>query len=89
MLQPPFVPPIQYLPKHYHDHKLKDRKMDLNEFTEFLRHLSPSGIQWVVKWWHIIGVVNHVFKDNCVPLIGLCHCSYYSIGHIARQFDDC
>ena len=33
-------------------------------------------------------MVNHVFKDNCVPLIRLCHYSYYSIGRIARQFDD-
>ena len=70
------------------DHKLKSKEMDPNEFTEFLKRLSPLGIQWVVEWWCIIDMVNHVFKDNCVPLVGLCHCFYYSICCIARQFGD-
>ena len=33
-------------------------------------------------------MVNRVFKDNCVPLIRLCGCSYYSSGRIAWQFGD-
>ena len=33
-------------------------------------------------------MVNRVFKNNCVPLIGLRRCSYYSAGRIARQFGD-
>ena len=33
-------------------------------------------------------MVNRVFKNNYVPLIGLRHCSYYSAGRIARQFGD-
>ena len=88
MLQPPSVCPSQYLPKHYHDRKLKDREMDPNEFTEFLRHLSPLGSQWVVEWWRITSIVNHVFKDNYIPLIGLRYYSYYSPSRIARQFGD-
>ena len=50
--------------------------------------LSPLGIQWVVEWWRITDMVNRGFKDNCVPLFELCHCSYYSTCHIARQFGD-
>ena len=33
-------------------------------------------------------MVNHVFKENCVPLIGLHHYSYYSLGRIARLSSD-
>ena len=33
-------------------------------------------------------MVNHVFKDNCVPLIRLHHYSYYSLGRIARLSSD-
>ena len=33
-------------------------------------------------------MVNRVFKNNCVSLIGLRRCSYYSAGRIARQFGD-
>ena len=33
-------------------------------------------------------MVNYVFKDNCIPLFRLCHCSYYSSGRIAGQFGD-
>ena len=54
LLQPPSIPPSQYLPKHYCDHKLKDMEMDPDEFTEFLRHLSHLGIQWVVEWWNSV-----------------------------------
>ena len=35
---------------------------------------------------HQRGQSNCVFNDNCVPLIGLHRCSYYSPGCIARQF---
>ena len=62
--------------------------MDLVEFTKFLKHLSPLGVEQAVEWWRIVGMVNCVFKDNCIPLFGLCRCSYYSSGHIARQFGD-
>ena len=34
-------------------------------------------------------MVHHSLKDNCVPLVGLCYCSYYSACRIARQFGDC
>ena len=54
MLRLPSIPPSQYLPKHYCDHKLKDMEMDPDEFTEFLRHLSHLGIQWVVEWWNSV-----------------------------------
>ena len=33
-------------------------------------------------------MVNHIIKNNSVPLVGLHHCSYYSPDHIARQFGD-
>ena len=88
LLHPLTVSPSQDLPKHYCDHKLKDKEMDPAGFIEFLRHLSPLGVQWVVEWWHIIGMVNHVFKDNCVPFIGIHRYPYYSLGSIARQFGD-
>ena len=50
--------------------------MDPDEFTEFLKHLSPSDM------------VNRIFKDNCAPLVGLCRYAYYSTCPIARQFGD-
>ena len=49
----PLYPPSQYQPKHYHDCKFKIKKMDPAEFTQFLKHLTPLGIQWVVEWWRI------------------------------------
>ena len=33
-------------------------------------------------------MVNHGFKDNYVPLVGLRRCSYHSTCRIARQFGD-
>ena len=63
--------------------------MDLDEFTEFMKHIKVLDIQWVVDWWRISSMVNHSFKDNCVPLVGLYYCSYYSTCCIARQFGDC
>ena len=86
MLHPPIVPPSQYLPKHYRDRRLRNNKMDSIKFIEILKHLTTFDVQWVVEWWHIIAMVNHVFEDNCAPLFGLRHCSYYSLNHIARQF---
>ena len=62
--------------------------MDLDEFTKFMKHIEISNIQWVVDWWHISSIVNHSFKDNCVPLVGLCHCFFYSTCRITRQFGD-
>ena len=81
--------PSQYLPKYYHDRKPKNKEMDPAEFTEFLKRLSPLGVQWVVEWGCITDMVNCGFKDNCVPLVGLYCCSYYSTCCIARQFSDC
>ena len=63
--------------------------MDPAKFNEFLKRLTPLGVQWGVDWWRITGMVNRIFNDNCVPLIGLRRCSYYSPGCIARQFADC
>ena len=62
--------------------------MDPVEFTEFLKHLSPLGVQWVVEWWCIMDMVNRGLKDNYVPLVRLLHYSYYSTCHIVRQFGD-
>ena len=45
LLHPPIVSPNQYLPMHYCDHKLKNGEMDPVEFTEFLKCLSPLGVQ--------------------------------------------
>ena len=33
-------------------------------------------------------MINCFFKDNNVPLVRLCRCSYYSPSHIARQYGD-
>ena len=33
-------------------------------------------------------MVNRIFKDNSVPLVGLRRCSFYSPDRIARQFGD-
>ena len=88
LLHPPTVPPSQYLPKHYHDHKPRLTEMNLDEFTEFMKHIEVSDIQWVVDWWRISSMVNHSFKDNYVPLVELCHCYFYSTCRIVRQFGD-
>ena len=40
----------RYQPKYYHDHKLKDKEMDLSKLTELLKHLISFDVQWVVKW---------------------------------------
>ena len=53
-----------------------------------MKHIDVSDIQWVVEWWRITTMVNCIFKDNCVPLVGLKHCPYYSLDHITRQFRD-
>ena len=37
--------------------------------------------------WHISSMVHRCYKDYCVPLVGLCCCSYYSTYHILRQFE--
>ena len=62
--------------------------MSFDEFTELMKCINVTYIQWVVEWWRILGMVNHVFKDNCVLLVGLHHCSYYSSDRIARKFGD-
>ena len=88
MLYPPIVAPSQYQPKHYRDHKLKDKEMDPTKLIELMKHLTSSNVQWVVKWWHIKAMSSCGFKGNCVPLDGLLRCSYYPTCHISRQFDD-
>ena len=88
MLHPSTVPSSQYLPKHYRDRSLNNNEMDSVEFIKFLKRLTTLDVQWVVEWWRIIAMVNCVFKYNCVSLVGLHYCSYYSLDHIARQFGD-
>ena len=87
LLQPPTIPPSQYLPKHYYDRRPKHVEMSFDEFTEFMKHIDVIDIQWVVEWWHILGMASCVFKDSYVSLVGLCRCSY-STCRIARQFGD-
>ena len=48
LLSPPSVPPSQYLPKHYQDHRPKRAKMDLDEFTKFMKRIEILDIQWAV-----------------------------------------
>ena len=86
LLHPPVVPPSQYLPKHYCDCRPMRAKMSFEEFIEFMEHIDATDIQWVVEWWHISSMAHHSLKDNCVPLVRLCYCSYYSTCRIARQF---
>jgi len=54
-----------------------------------MKRIDVTDIQWIVEWWHISSMVNRVFKNNCVPLVGLHRYSYYSPNHITRQFGDC
>ena len=88
LLYPPIVSLSRYQSKHYHDCKLKDKEMDPSKFTEFLKHLSPIGVQWVVECWHIEAMSRCGFKENRFPLVGLRRCSYYPTCHIAPQFGD-
>ena len=53
-----------------------------------MKRIDVTDIQWVVEWWRISAMFNCVFKDKCVPLVGLCRCSYYSPDSIARRFRD-
>ena len=62
--------------------------MSSDEFTEFMKHIDVTNIRWVVEWWCVSSIVTRNFKDNCVPLVGLCCCFYYSTCRITRQFDD-
>ena len=71
MLQPPVVPPSQYLPKHYHDRRPKHAEMSFEEFTELMERINAIDIQWVVEWWRISSMAHCSLKDNCVPLVGL------------------
>ena len=56
---------------------------------ELMGHIKETGIQWVVEWWHISSMVYRCCKDYCVPLVGLCCCSYYYTCPISRQFGEC
>ena len=53
-----------------------------------MEHINAADIQWVVEWWRISSMAHRSLKDNCVPLVGLHYCSYYSTCCIARQFGD-
>ena len=77
IVYPPIVSTNQYQPKHYHDHKLKDKEMDLARFIEFLKNLSPLGVQWMVGWWRIEAMSSYDFKEKCISLVRLPHCLYY------------
>ena len=88
-IDPPLVPFNPYQPKHYGDHKLKDKDIDPVRLIELLKHLTLADIQWVVEWWRIEAMSSCGFKENCVPLVGLRCCSYYPTCHITRQLSDC
>ena len=62
--------------------------MSFDEFSEFMKCIDVTNIQWVVEWWHISSMVNCNFKDSCVPLVGLRCYSYHSTFRIARKFGD-
>ena len=53
-----------------------------------MKRIDVTDIQWVVEWWRISSMVHCSFMDNCVPLVGLRCCSYYSTCCIVRQFGD-
>ena len=89
LLHPLAFPPSQYLPRNYRDRRPKHTEMSFDEFTKFMKHIDVTDIQQVMEWWSISSMVNRIFKDNCVPLVRLRHCSYYSSDRIARQFGDC
>ena len=84
LLQPLAVPPSQYLPKHYRDHRPKHAEMSFKEFIEFMKRIDATNIQWVVEWWRISSMAHRSLKENCVPLVGLHYCSYHSACHIAK-----
>ena len=88
LLFPPIVSPSWYQPKHYRNRKLKDKEMDPTQLTELLKHLTSLDVQWVVEWWCIKAMSSCDIKKNRVPLVGLCHCSYYPTCHITQKFDD-
>ena len=88
MLQPFVIPPNQYLPKHYCDCRPKHAKMSFEEFTELMKCIDAIDIQWVVKWWRMSSMAYCSLKDNCIPLVGFCFCSYYSTCCISKQFGD-
>ena len=71
LLHPATIFPSQYLPKHYCDRRPKRTEMSSDEFTEFMKHIDVIDIQQVVERWCISSMVNHNFKDNYVPLVGL------------------
>ena len=50
LIHHPLIPFNYHQPKHYWDHKLKDKEMEPTAFTELLKHLTPVDVQWVVEW---------------------------------------
>ena len=81
--------PSTYLPRHFRDCRLHQKDMSFKAYMELMGHIKETGIQWVVEWWHISSMVYRCCKDYCVPLVGLCCCSYYSTYRISRQFGEC
>ena len=54
--------------------------------TKLLKRLTSTNIQWVVEWWCIEAMTSCRFKENFIPLIRFCRCSYYPTCRIVRQF---
>ena len=88
LIHPPLVPFDRYQLKHYHDRKPKDKEMDPTKLTKLLKLLTSIDNQWEIEWWRIEAMISYGFKENCVPLVGLCCYCYYPTCRIARQFGD-
>ena len=89
LFQPPTVPPNTYLLWHFRDRWLHHNDMSFKAYAELMGHIKGTNIQWVMEWWHIARMVHSFCKDYCVPLVGLCCCSYYSTCRISRKFGEC
>ena len=87
LLQPPTVAPITYIPRLFRDYRLHQNDMSFEAYMELIGHIKKIDIQWVMEWWHISSMVHCCYKD-CVPLVGLHCCSYYSICCISRKFGE-
>ena len=87
MLQPPIVPLNTYLPRHLRKRWLHQNDMSFEAYIELMGYLKETSIQWVVEWWHISSMVYSCCKD-CVTLVGLRCCLYYSTCCISRQFGE-
>ena len=82
-------PPSTCLLRHFRDCWLHQNDMSFKVYIELMGYIKETDIQWVVEWWHIARLVHSCCKHYCVPLVGLCCCSYYSTCRISRQFGEC